>query len=46
MVYDYFVGLVNLVVGGVVGAVAVGMVAAPVFVAVACDVGGEGVGAG
>jgi hypothetical protein len=46
VVYDDFVGLVDLVIGGVVGAVAVGVVAAPVFVAVACDVGGEGVSTG
>jgi hypothetical protein len=43
--YDSFVGLVGFVVGGVVCSVAVGVVAAPVFVAVACDVGGEGEGA-
>jgi hypothetical protein len=41
-----FVRLVGFVVGGVVGAVAEGVVAAPVFVAVARDAGGEGDGGG
>ena len=46
VVYDDFVRGVLLVVGRVVGAVAVGVVAAPVFVAVARYVGGEGETAG
>jgi hypothetical protein len=45
VVDDCFVGLVFLVVGCVVGAVAVGVVAPPVFVAVAGYVGGEGTAA-
>jgi hypothetical protein len=43
--YDGLVGLIGFVVGSVVCSVAVGVVAATVFVAVACDVGGEGEGA-
>jgi hypothetical protein len=44
VVDDGFVGLVGFVVGGVVGAVAVGMITAPIFVTVARDGGGEGDG--
>jgi hypothetical protein len=46
VVDDGFVGLVFLVIGRVVGAVAVGVVAPAVFVAVAGYVGGEGAAAG
>jgi hypothetical protein len=42
MVDDCFVTLVGFVIGRVVGAVAVGVVAPPVFVAVPRDGGGEG----